>query len=74
MGVAVGGVALFAIGFFSSRQCKKRGEFKVMKVSLVLCYTLTGSTGKYYFTDLGRTGQSFVFIRTDVLSHLDVFV
>ena len=32
VGVAIGGVALFAIGFFASRQCKKRGEFKVMKV------------------------------------------
>ncbi|XP_070199728.1 dentin sialophosphoprotein-like [Littorina saxatilis] len=31
VGVAVGGVALFAIGFFTTRHCKNRRKFKVMK-------------------------------------------
>ncbi|KAL8617546.1 hypothetical protein ACOMHN_055327 [Nucella lapillus] len=31
VGVAVGGVALFALGFVLSRHCRKRGGFKVMK-------------------------------------------
>ena len=34
VGVAIGGVALFAIGFLASRYCRKRGDFKVMKVSI----------------------------------------
>jgi hypothetical protein len=36
VGVAIAGVGLFAIGFFVTRKCKRRREFKVMKVKSAL--------------------------------------
>lgn len=50
VGVTIGGIALFAIGFLASRYCKKRGGFKIMKVSrevvcVCTCACVPGQVG-----------------------------